>query len=117
MPPLHAALTAVAPADVDVELPIDRLAWNLDLVCLLEVGFLDGTAAVVTGVGQWGLVGFVDLFGRRWRPMGFGAVVVAAFAAGLPGFVLAAAFGKGGGLAFAGAAFGFEKLQQPLLLG
>ena len=31
--------------------------------------------------------------------------------------VLAAAFGERGGLTLPGAAFGFEKLQQPLLLG
>ena len=116
MSSLHAAPTAAAAADVDVELPLDRSAWDLDLVLLLNFRFRDRTAAVGTSRGQEGFVGFVDLVGRRRRPMSFLAVVIARLAAGLLRLLLEHALGEGSRLAFAGTAFRFEKLQQPLLL-
>src|SRR5437867_1121040 len=117
MPSLQAALTTVAPADVDIELAMDGLAWDLDLILLLNVGFLDGTAAIRTALRQGSLIGFVDLLGRRRRPMPLVAVVIPGLAAGLLGLFLERAFGEGGSLALAGPTLGFEKLKQALSLG
>jgi hypothetical protein len=101
MAALHPPATARTVADVDVELAVDRLAGDLGLVLLLDVGLLERPAAVGTGLGQRGLVDLVDL--RRWRPARLGTVVGARLAAGLFGLCVRRALGEGGGLAFAGA--------------
>jgi hypothetical protein len=85
---LNAAPALTVPADVDVELPVDGLARDLDLVLLIDVGFVDPAAALGAGVRQGRLVNFVDSFGRRREAMGLAAVVGAGFAAGLLGFGL-----------------------------
>jgi hypothetical protein len=46
------AVTLTALADVDVELAMDRLARDLDLVLLGDMGFVEGAAAVRADVGQ-----------------------------------------------------------------
>ena len=103
MAPLNAAAALAAPADVDVEPPVDGLARDLDLVLLGEVGFVERAAAVGAGVGQGRLMNFVDLLGAGRLAMGLGAVVLAGLAAGLLGLVSGLALGEGGGLALAGA--------------
>jgi hypothetical protein len=75
MPPLDTALAAAAPADMDVELPVDGTAWNLHLELLRRVGFFQGTTALGADRGQRRLVDLVDLSGRRRRAVGFGPVV------------------------------------------
>src|SRR5437588_11680369 len=60
---LNPAVALPALADVDVELPVDGLARDLDLELLSDVGFVEGAAAIGAGVGQGRLVNLVDLFG------------------------------------------------------
>ncbi|HLW63936.1 MAG TPA: hypothetical protein VKS79_01370 [Gemmataceae bacterium] len=93
MPALHTTVAAPAATDVEIELALNRLAWNLDLELLLNVGFVDGTAAIGTGIGQRGFVDFVNLLGRR-RTMGLLAIIVAGLAAGLFRLGLGRAFGE-----------------------
>ena len=58
---MNAALALATLTDVDVELPVDGLARDLDLELLGDVGFVERTAAVGAGVGQGCLVDLVDL--------------------------------------------------------
>src|SRR5262245_5052105 len=99
MVPLDPAAAPTALADVDVELPVDGLARDLDLELLGDVGLVEGAAAVGADVGQRCLVNLVDLFGARWLAVGFGAVVFAGLAAGLLGLGRRLTLGEGGGLA------------------
>jgi hypothetical protein len=117
MASLHPAAALAAPADADVELPVDRLAGDLDLVLLGDVGLVQGAAAVRAGVGQGCLVDLVDLFGARRLAVGLGAVILARLAAGLLGLVRGLALGEGGGLALAGAGRLFELPTEALVLG
>ena len=95
---------------MDVELPGDRLAGNLDLILVIDVGFVDGAATVGAALRQRRFEELIDVFGRL--AMGLGAVIVAGFAAGLFGLGLGRPFGEGGGLAFAGAVLLVELLLQ-----
>ena len=63
MPPLNPPVALPAPADVEVELPVDGLARDLDLDLVGDVGFVERAAAVGAGVRQRRLVDLVDLFG------------------------------------------------------
>jgi hypothetical protein len=38
MPSLNASAALLTTADVDVELTVDRLPWDLDLILLIDVG-------------------------------------------------------------------------------
>jgi hypothetical protein len=107
----------VALADVDVELPVNGLARDLDLELPGDVGFVERAAAVRTEVGQGRLVDLVDLFGAGRLAVGLGAVVLAGFAAGLLGLVLRFALGKRSGLALAGAGRLVESTAEALVLG
>ena len=109
------ALTTLA--NVDVELPVERLAWNLDLELLGNVGFVERAAAVRADVGQRCLVDFVNLFGGRWLAVGLGAVVLARLAAWLTRIELGLAFGEGSSLAFAGAGSLVELTAEAFVLG
>jgi hypothetical protein len=51
MSALNAPAAVPTTADVDVELAVDRLPWDLDLVLLIDVRFLDGAAAAGAGFG------------------------------------------------------------------
>jgi hypothetical protein len=103
MAPLHAAVTLAAPPDVNVELPVDGLAGDLDLELLRDVGFVEGAAAVGASDGQGCLVNLVDLVGGGRLAVGLGAVARAGRAAGLFGLARGWALGEGGGLALTGA--------------
>jgi hypothetical protein len=103
MASLHAAMTLRALADVDIELAVNRLARDLDLELLGDVGFVEGSAAVGADVGQECLVNFVDLFGGRWLAVGLGAIVFARLAAWFARIRLGLVLGEGSGLALAGA--------------
>src|SRR5262249_28327448 len=48
--------------DVDVELPVDALARDLDLVLRGDMGFVEGAAAVGANAGQRRLVGGPQAF-------------------------------------------------------
>jgi glyoxylase-like metal-dependent hydrolase (beta-lactamase superfamily II) len=110
MAALNPPSTTTAVADMDIEPAVNRLAGDLDLVLLLNVGLLDRATAVGTGVGQRSVVDFVDVRRRRWRSVAFTSVLSAGLAAGLFGLVGGLALGEGGGLAFAGAE-GFGELR------
>jgi hypothetical protein len=111
----HAAVAAPAAADVNVELPMNRPAWNFNLVLLVDMRFGQGTAAVGTGIWQRRLVGLIDVFRRL--AMGLDAVIFAGLAAGLLGFGLRGSLGKRRGLAFADTALFVEQPGQVLDLG
>src|SRR5262249_55679667 len=81
-------------ADVEVELPVDGLARDLDLELLGGVGLVERTAAVGAAVRQRCLVDFIDLFGAGRLAVGLGAVILAGFAAGLLGLAGGLALGE-----------------------
>ena len=114
---LNATLALTTPADVDVELPVDGLARDLELELLSDVGFVKQAAAVRANVGQGRLVNLVDLFGAGRLAVGLGAVVLAGLAARLAGILLWLPLGKGSGLALAGAEGRVELTAEPLILG
>src|SRR6516165_7128015 len=116
MAPLNAAVAVPALADVNVELPVDGLARDLDLELLGDAGLVERAAAGGAGVGQGRLVDLVDLLGAGRLAMGFGAVVFAGLAAGLLGLVGGLALGEGGGLALAGAGRRVELAAEALVL-
>src|SRR5690349_3576410 len=117
MASLNPAVALTAQADMDVELSVDRLARNLDLELLSNVGFVEGSTAVRADVWQRCLVDFFNLFGGRWLAVGLGAVVLARLAAWLTRIELELAFGEGSGLAFAGAGSLVELTAQAFVLG
>jgi len=101
VPPLDALAAAVAAAHVDTELPDERLAGNLGLELIDDVGFDDVALAVGTGVGKRGIEAFVDVIGRRFHPIGMSAAVIG-FATGRFGLGLGLAFAERSGLPLAG---------------
>jgi hypothetical protein len=103
MASLNSAAALTALADVDVELAVDGLAWDLHLKLLGDVGFVEESAAVRADARQGRLVKFVDLFGERWLAMSLGAIVLARLAAWFARIELGLALGEGSGLALAGA--------------
>jgi hypothetical protein len=115
--PLNAATALAAPADVNVELPVDGLARDLDLELLGDMGLVEGAAAVGADVGQMRLVNLVDLFGAGRLAVGLGAVVLAGLATGLLGLAGGLALGERGGLALTGADRLIELAAESLVLG
>jgi uncharacterized protein (TIGR03067 family) len=109
------ALTALA--DVDVELPVNGLARDLDLELLGDVGLVQGAAASGADVGQVRLVNLVDLFRAGRLAVGFGAVSFAGLAAGLLGLAGGLALGERSGLALAGAGRLIKLTVEALVLG
>ena len=117
MASLNPPVALPALADVDVELPVDGPARDLDLELLGDVGLVQGAAAAGASAGQRRLVDLVDLFGVRRLAVGLGAVVLARLAAGLLGLGRGRALGEGGGLALAGAGRLVELAAEALVLG
>src|SRR5262249_47030346 len=87
MAPLNPAVAPTALADMDVELPVNGLARDLDLELLGDVRFVERPAAVGAAVRQWRLVDLVDLFRAGRLAVGLGAEVLAGLAAGPLGLV------------------------------
>src|SRR5262245_7154539 len=54
MAPKNPAVALAAPTDVDVELPLNEFARDVDLELLGDVGLVEGAAAVLTDLGQAG---------------------------------------------------------------
>src|SRR6516225_12478523 len=50
MAALDSAATLLTTADVDVELAVDWLSWDLDLILLIDVSLFDRAAAVGAGI-------------------------------------------------------------------
>jgi len=117
MASLNAALSLTAPTDVDVELPVNGLARDLDLELLGDMRFVERPAAVGADARQRRLVNLVDLFGAGRLSVGLGAVVLAGLAAGLLGLVRGLALGEGGGLALGGTSRLLELAAEALVLG
>jgi hypothetical protein len=117
MAPLDPAAALLALADVDVELPVDGLARDLDLELLGDVRLVKWAGAVGAAVRQRRLVELSDLVGGGWKAVGLGAVVLAGLAAGLLGLAGGLALGEGGGLALAGAGRLVELAAEALVLG
>jgi hypothetical protein len=117
MAPLDPAVALAAPADVDVELPVDGLARDLDLELLGDVSFVERPAAVGAAVRQWHLVDLVDQFWAGRLAVGLGAVVLAGLAAGPLGLVCGLALGERGSLALAGAGRLVQLAAEALVLG
>jgi hypothetical protein len=95
MAPLDPAVALAAPADVEVELPVDGLARDLDLELLGDMSFVQGAAAVRADLGQGRLVDLVDLFGAGRLAVSLGAVVLAGLAAGALGLSSGGPLAKG----------------------
>jgi hypothetical protein len=104
-------------ADVDVELPMDGLARDLDLELLSNVRPVERTAAVGSAVRQRCLVNLIDLPGGRRLAVSLDAVVLAGLAARLLGLGDGRPLGEGGGLALAGAGRLVELAAQVVVLG
>src|SRR5262249_13144989 len=117
MAPLDAAMAPAALADVDVELPVNGPAGDLDLELLGNVGRVERAAAVGAAVRQRCLVNLIDLVGGGRLAMGVGAVVRAGLAAGVLGLGRGLALGEGGGLALAGAGHLVELAAEAVVLG
>jgi len=117
MASLNSAATPTALANVDVELPVNGLAWNLDLELLCDVGFVKGTATLRAGIRQGCLVNLVDLFGAGRLAVSLGAIILSRLAAWLTRIELGLAFGEGSSLAFAGAGSLVELTAEAFVLG
>ena len=117
MASLEASAAAITAADVDMELPAERLAWDLGLELGGDARFGDGTAAVRASFGQGRFEDFVDLFGRWRRSMAVATMVAAGLATGAFGVGLGRSFAEGRRLTLAGAALLFEQARQELDLG
>jgi hypothetical protein len=116
MAPLNAAPAVTAPTDMDVELPVDGLARDLDLELLGDVRLVERAAAVWAAVRQQRLVNLIDLLGCGRLAVGLGAVVSAGLASGLLGLVGGLALGEGRGLALAGTGRLVELAAEALVL-
>ena len=77
----HLMIAAGAAAHGNVELPIDRLAGNLDLVLLIDMGLHQTAAAARAFFRQRGWMDLINV--RRGLAKGVGAVVRAGLASGL----------------------------------
>src|ERR1017187_7282147 len=99
MSPLHTLAAAFAMADVDVELPMDRLAGNLGLVLMFD-GVRHNRSAAITMIGQRGLQNLIDLC--RDGAERLGAVSLAGLAARRLGIRFGWRLGERRGLTLAG---------------
>jgi hypothetical protein len=117
MTPLNPTAALTALADMDVELPVDGLARDLDLELLGDMGLVERPAAVGADVGQGRLVDLIDLIGAGRLAVGFGAVVLAGLASWLLGLVGGLALGEGSGLALAGTEGRVELVPQAVVFG
>ena len=91
MPRVKTLATGSAPSDVNIESSDDRSPRNLHLHLLIDVIFINGTAALVTLLGQ-GQVHHLVGFLFRQRAMGFPTVLGAALASRFPGLFLGRSF-------------------------
>ena len=117
MASLHAAMALTALTDMNVELAMDRLAWDLHLELLGDMGFVEEAAAVGADVRQRCFVDLIDLFGVGRFAVGLGAVVFTGLAAGPLGLADGRSLGEGGGLALAGAGGLVELAAEAFVLG
>jgi hypothetical protein len=51
MAALDSAAALLTTADVDIELPVDRLSWDFDLILLIDMRWLDRPPAVGASIG------------------------------------------------------------------
>jgi hypothetical protein len=117
MASLNAALTLTALTDMNVELAMDRLAWDLDLELLGDIGFVEEATAVGTAFRQLRLVDLIDLFKAGRLAVSFGAIVLPRLASRLGRIELGLALGEGSSLALAGAGCLVELTAEAFILG
>jgi hypothetical protein len=103
MPALHATAALPAVADMNPELPHDRLPRDLGLELLGQAGFDEGAPAMRAGVGQRSLVTLADLFGSGRRPVAVTAVLGTGLATGTLRLGFGRPFAERSGLTLAGA--------------
>jgi hypothetical protein len=108
--PLNPPVALPALPDMDVELPVDGLARDLDLELLGDAGFVERASTVGADRRQLRFVDFVDVGGGL--PMGLGAVIRAGLTAGPLRLVLRRPLGEGGGLALAVSLCLFEGVRS-----
>ena len=114
---LDPAAAPAAPADVDVELPVNGFSRDLHLELLGDMRLVQRATAVGAALGQGCLVDLVD-FPGGWRlAVGLGAIVIARLPAGLARGRFGPALGEGSGLALAGAGRLVELAAEALVLG
>ncbi len=116
MPALEALVAAAAATDMDVELPVNGLARDLDLELLGDVRLIERPAAIGAAVRQGRLMNLVDLIRGRRLAVGLGAVVLARLATRLATGRLGLALGERGGLTLAGAGGLVELAAEALVL-
>jgi hypothetical protein len=110
MAALDSEVALLTTADVDVELAADCLSWNLNLILLIDVSWLDRTTAVGAGIGYRRLVDLVNLLQRR--SMRLGTIILAGLASRLFWVGLGWSFGEGSGLTLAGALLLFKQAGE-----
>src|SRR3954454_3675324 len=99
----HASATVFASALVDAEFSAHGLGGDVGLELFVDVAvFLDGTAAMWTGVGKRRLMCHGDGTVSRRRPVGVLTMLITAFAPRLLGLRLGQPFGERRGLTLAG---------------
>ena len=96
---------------------MNRLARNLDLELLGDMGFVEGAATIGAAFGQGRLVSLIDLFGSGRLAMRLGAVGLSWLASGFLWIGFRIAFGKGPSLALAGTKCLVELTTQVLVFG
>jgi hypothetical protein len=99
---------------MDVEPPHHRLTGKVGLELLIDVGFLNGTAAVGTKFRQRGVVGFIHALRCREGAVAVPAMPFTGPASGFLGLLVGRPFGERGGLAF-GAASGLVAIAACLV--
>jgi hypothetical protein len=117
MASLNATSALTALTDMNVELAMDRLAWDLDLELLGDMGFIEEAAAVGTAFRQLRLVDLIDLFGAGRLAVSLGTIVLPRLTSRLARIDLGLALGEGSGLALTGASCLVELTAQAFVLG
>src|SRR6266545_2880841 len=117
MAPLNPTMALAALPDMDVELPVDGLARDLDLELLGDVRLVERTAAVGAAVRQGRLVNLIDLVRGGRLAVGLDPVVSAGLATGLLWLAGGLTLGEGGRLALAGTGRLVELAAEALVLG
>ena len=114
MPTPAGPTAAAAVTAVDVEAADDGPPRQVRLELLIDVGLLNGAAAVGAGLRQGSIVGLIDSVRRRWQAVTVPAMPGTGLSSRFLGLWAGRAFGEGSGLAF-GVAAGFLQVGPRLI--